>query len=158
MHDWKSIASRHDNFPCQNLILCFWLSCLFELCHEKTCLKIFVVVIPKKGLVDVAPPIIKLYTAAFPEYILKSMSYPKNDWRAGTQRRIGQSFFGYDNDKELMASFPMTELISAYNPVRKFPDISERATLSLDKQLAKANHLTKSIAFPFNYVLVSIDF
>ncbi len=46
----------------------------------------------------------------------------------------------------------------ARNPVGKIPDISERLTLSLDKQLAKANHQSKSIAFPFNYVLVSIDF
>ncbi len=47
--------------------------------HEKTDLKVFVIVIPKEGLARWAPPI---------------LSYPKKDWPAGPR----QSFFGYDTD------------------------------------------------------------
>ncbi len=49
-----------------------------ELCHRKTCPKIFVVVIPKEGLTDMALPTlsvgmtltIKLYTVFFKDSIL----------------------------------------------------------------------------------------
>ncbi len=57
--------------------------------HEKTDLKVFVVVIPKEGLAGWGPtnpslgmtPTMKYYSTAFIDYILQSVSYPKKDWR-----------------------------------------------------------------------------
>ncbi len=62
-----------------------------ELCHEKICLKIFVIVILKEGLAGWGPaillgmtPTIKLYSLAFTDCILQLVSYQKKDWLAGS--------------------------------------------------------------------------
>ncbi len=100
---------------------------LRELCHGKSCLKIFVIVILKEWLVDRAPHILLLvWHRLFPslaEYYFKVgvipkeglvetrlpillRVYPKKDW----QRPACQYFFWYDNNKDLKAWFPMTRL------------------------------------------------
>ncbi len=84
-----------------------------ELCHEKMCLKIFVIVIPKEGLPGRAPSILfgydidyKLYSAAFTDYILQSVSCQEKDQRGPTH----QSLFWYDNDNNLKAHFLVKQL------------------------------------------------
>ncbi len=51
-------------------------------------------------------PTVKLYSVALTDYILKSVSYQKKDW----WDPVRQSFFWYDNDKDLKAHFPMIQL------------------------------------------------
>ena len=88
------------------------------MCYGKSCLKIFIVSIPKEGLMGLRTLVmtltLKLYPAAFTYYILKSMSHQKKEWR-GPARQIlhwrghaRQSFFLYGNYKDLKARFPMT--------------------------------------------------
>ena len=79
--------------------------------HEKTDLKVFVVVIPKEGLAGWDPanpslgmtPTINYCSTAFIDYILQSVSYPTKIGRAPAR----PSFFGYGNDKELKVCFLM---------------------------------------------------
>ena len=49
---------------------------------------------------------IKLYSAAFTDYVMQSVSYQMKDWQVTAHR----SFFGYDNNKDLKAPLPMTQL------------------------------------------------
>ncbi len=65
-----------------------YLAMTNEVCHEKTDLKVFVVVIPKEGWARMAAHDII-------DYILeKSVSYQKKDGRAWPR----PSFFWYDTD------------------------------------------------------------
>ncbi len=87
-------------------------------CHGKTCLKIFVVVIPKEGLAGDAPPIpllvwhwlqntmVRIQYVKAAEYNFIVGVIPKKDWWGG----IRQSFFGYNNDEDLKVCFPVTGL------------------------------------------------
>ena len=87
-----------------------------ESCHGKMCHKIFVVVIPKEGLASIL-----LLVWHWPQNIICEGSRVQFYSRCHIQRRNGapcQSFFGYDNDKNLKAYFPMTQLVLWFaNPV-----------------------------------------
>ena len=49
----------------------------------------------------------------FPKHLIQSVSYPKKDWRGPAR----QSFFGYDNDKDLKAHFLVTQLTCKYDQI-----------------------------------------
>ncbi len=49
-------------------------------------------------------PTINMYSAAFTDYIVKLVSYQKKDLQEGPNN-------GYDNEKDLEAHFPKTQLI-----------------------------------------------
>ncbi len=72
---------------------------LYELCHRKPCLKIFfvIVILPPANPSFGMTLTLKLYSAAFTDYILQLVPYPKKDW-------LGPS---------LKARFPMTQLMSS---------------------------------------------
>ena len=87
----------------QRRCLCFGNRSLgmFDDCHEKTDLKVFVLVIPT--------PTTKYYSTAFIDYTMYSVVnvIPK-EGLAGPAR---QSFFGYDNDKDLKVCFLVTCIV-----------------------------------------------
>ena len=90
-----------------------------ELCDEKMCQKVFVIVIPKDGLADGAPPI-PLWVWHWPQHNLSKQHSTKliqgiicdgsRSSQCHNQRRARQSFFWYDNNKDLKAHFLVTQL------------------------------------------------
>ena len=73
------------------------------MCHQKTCLKIFVTVIPKERLVGGAPPILLLVWHRLQNIMSEGSRvqfYSRCHTKEGPAR---QSFFGRDNDKNLKA-------------------------------------------------------
>ncbi len=106
----------------QNLLVLSHLRC--ELCQGKMCLKIFVAVIPKEGFLLWKHPSLGMtpttnytffgydtdYTivlCCFHRLHSVVLAIPKE----GLAGPAHQSSFGYDNDKDLTARFPMTHLM-----------------------------------------------
>ncbi len=100
---------------------CLNVSKLSDTCHEKTDLKVFVVVIPKEGWAREVAPILlwvwhwllenmiyEVKRLKFRNFVAtgdkKSVSYQKKDGRGHTW----PSFFWYDNDKDLKVCFLVT--------------------------------------------------
>ena len=77
---------------------------IYDACHEKTDLKVFVVVIPKGGSESES----EFDSADVIDYILeKSVSYQKKDGRGHAH----PFFLWYDNNKDLKACFLVMRVI-----------------------------------------------
>ncbi len=77
---------------------------MFDACHKKTDLKVFVVVVPKEGWALLFKNICHMMSAESNSE--KSVSYQKKDARGHAR----PSFFWYDNDKDLEVNFLVTHL------------------------------------------------
>ncbi len=71
------------------------------------------------------------------------MSYPKKDWRG----LVHQSFFGYDNDKDLKAHFLVTHLtcLRSVNANCRVPSLKPGTGSELAKTETESNRLVQDV-------------
>ena len=130
---------------CTYFYFCFILAyhLTSELCHSKTGLEIFVVVIAKVGFAGTSPTkpafvvtlTIKLYFAVFADYILLSVSDQKKACLGRCQPSL---LLVWQNEKNLKTCFNLTSLTSWHT--RKTKVLSSKVTFHF-------NHVFDSIYF-----------